>query len=715
MTSRRLSVASVNWKGHLKRLRLEPGPTWLDVPRSACLAKGDQVIQDGHKYWLPCENGLCQILPAYASPAFLRIGGLKINVLVKEITEAEEHAAYEHLAELHYRGNVIHGRTARLIVRTFDPAYPAVIGFIELATPFFMNKARGRILDAPFELDGLAWDSWDIQSLRRNIHVIVRIARTVVSPEFRGFGIGSLLVRHSATFARRRWQVSGKMPYFLEISADMLKFVPFVQQAGMRYVGETDGNLTRVAKDMNYLIRRFGDGNEDTNEFQQISGIIDQQVARMKRSLQVMDEHNLNTIDLAKRLDRLSERSVLRDFHLFRGIVSLPKPTYMMGLDRYTIKFLSERIQDLNIEPPTFTPSVTLTPITDSLRVTGLTTTYLSRVRRTIATHAVQQAFDISPTDIRTTAISDLSFEVRPGDILLVDGPSGSGKTTLLETLLDRTDHRKLDIQGSVQFPRNFHPSTFKPFRSQKALIELFAVPGVREGLHYLSLAGLSEPLLYLKRFEELSKGQQYRAMLAQLLASGRNVWIADEFCANLDEITANLVAHNVQKIARHHGATVIVAASNSGPFVRSLRPDLVVRLSSSTHSSVVTGTDFIRTLRVRMRRGVGLPRLIVHPDTLLAVRSRHKRATVQLGRRRLQKQGLLILAAGDDIELVRVTSFASKRLSNLTSHDAMLDGLSDKAALEERLKTFNPDITDSTFVTLIEFVPICGEVAHRG
>ena len=59
----------------------------------------------------------------------------------------------------------------------------------------------------------------------------------------------------------------------------MLKFVPFVQQARMRYVGETDGNLSRVAEDMRYLIGRFGDGAEETDKFEQISGILDQQVA----------------------------------------------------------------------------------------------------------------------------------------------------------------------------------------------------------------------------------------------------------------------------------------------------------------------------------------------------------------------------------------------------------------------------------------------------
>ena len=109
-------------------------------------------------------------------------------------------------------------------------------------------------------------------------------------------------------------------------------------------------------------------------------------------------------------------------------------------------------------------------------------------------------------------------------------------------------------VEGCIDLPRGFRPFVFQPIGSRKSLIELFADKGIREALHFLGLAGLSEPFLYLKRFEELSKGQQYRTMLAQMLSSKCNVWVADEFCSNLDEITANLVSDNVQRMARRYG-----------------------------------------------------------------------------------------------------------------------------------------------------------------
>lgn len=246
-------VHSVSWKGHLKRIRIEPFGRYMTLPLSACVSKGDTIRVENSNAWVICKNGESQFIEPYFVREKIRLGSIQLEVLIKEITEQEEHKAYTSLAELHYRGHIIHGRTARLIMRAHHPAYPKVIGYVELATPFYMNKARSKILDAPFNFDSVEWQRWDMPTLRKYIHLIVRIARIVVYPEFRGIGIGQILVNHAGEFAKGRWQVAGYLPYFMEISADMLKYVPFAERAKMIFVGETEGNLHRVAKDMNYL------------------------------------------------------------------------------------------------------------------------------------------------------------------------------------------------------------------------------------------------------------------------------------------------------------------------------------------------------------------------------------------------------------------------------------------------------------------------------
>lgn len=327
-----LTVTSVSWKGHVKRLTLQPGQKFLTVPLSACVGQGDRIRFDEGDAWVVCRNGEAQVLRPYLSREILATGGFKLETLIKEITEPEEFEAYRSLAEFHYRNHLIHGRTARLIVRAFHPMYPQVLGYIELATPFYMNKARATVLNAPFKLNGIAWDTWDMPTMRQYIHLIVRIARCVIYPEFRGLGLGQVLVRHAVEFARLRWQVAGLLPYFIEISADMLKYVPFAEKAGMHFIGETEGNLARVAKDMEYLTRNAARVRGGEIVLEDSCGIVDQQVSRMNRALRLIEQEGITREEFLQRLGRLSRSAVLRDFALFHDIVSLPKPTYLKGL-----------------------------------------------------------------------------------------------------------------------------------------------------------------------------------------------------------------------------------------------------------------------------------------------------------------------------------------------------------------------------------------------
>lgn len=709
-----LQVAAVTWKGHLKCLRLEPGTRWLDVPLSACVSTGDQVRIINDKAWVLCKNGGCQFLPPYCAPDVLRLGGLTQKVLVKEITEPEEDAAYRSLADYHYRGHRIHGRTARLIIRTFHPGYPKVIGYIQLATPFFMSKARTAILNTPFEYGDIRWDRWDMPTLRKYIHLMVRIARTVVSPEIRGIGVGQMLVKHTALFAAHRWQVSGYLPYFLEISADMLKYVPFAEKAGMLYIGDTEGNLARVAKDMEYLIGRFGEGGEGKKQFGEISGILDQQVARMDRSLKLMAREGMSITDLTKSLQHLSQKRVLRDFALFHGIVSLPKPNYMMGLNQGASQFLTRQVQELGISNSNAFPSVSIAPLSAPIRFNDFTVAYLSHVRRTLRTHAVQQAFDISPEDIQTVVLQRLTLNIQPGDIVLVVGPSGSGKTTLLEAVTGKIKkHRGMTMTGLVDIPPDCRPATFQPIRSKKPLIELLGTTNVRLALYLLGLAGLSEPALYLKRFQELSRGQQYRAMLARLIASGSNTWVADEFCTNLDPVTANVVAYNIQRIVKELGVTLIAAAPHCTDFILSLNPDIVVDLTSSWEHHFLAGLEYKQMMNRAQSQNGNLPYLRVFPELLAAVKAGTKWATVRRGRRSVEP-GLLLLSSGDDTFAVRVTSTVQKLFSTLTDDDAYADGVASVEELRNALLSIYPGLGDRSTVTVIHFEPLCGEVQHQ-
>lgn len=709
---RHYRVVSVSWKGHYKRLRLEPGKYYLNVPLSACVSQNDQIILADGAVSVICKYGEAKLLPVYAERELLNLGGLGIDIVVKEITELDEYQAYQSLAHFHYRGKVIHGRTAKLILRAFHPMLPKVLGYVELATPLYMNKARANILNAPFKQNGISWQTWNMDTTRRYIHLLVRIARCVVYPEFRGLGLGQMLVKHASEFAANRWQVAGLKPVFLEIAADMLKFVPFAEKAGLHFIGETEGNLKRVYEDMEYLMRnsqRIEDGEIVQEES---CGIVDQQVARMRRAFNLIEQEGITIQELLERLQHLSQESVLRDYALFHEIVSLPKPTYIQGLTSEAKQFISERAEQLVQTNDRSTESPTIQPISSHIQLQNVKITFRSQVRRTQQTHAVQQAFGISPDSIQTIVLRNFSISIIPGQVVLVIGPSGSGKTTLLDTLAygREKDHAEdILVEGKLEFPDNYRPGVFEPIRSKKALIEVLADKSVDKALHLMGLVGLSDAYVYLKRFDELSKGQQFRAMLARLIASDVNVWLVDEFCANLDPVTANVVADKLQRTARKLGATLIAATPNCEHFLASFKPDVVIQLTTAWEQSILEGDDFLQQMLMPQIKSTQIQILRLRSEYLRAIRYGEKRTTIRKGRCDI-KQGLLLFECGSDRQVVNVTSVKYCLVEDITFEDAKSDGFADLEALIAELRKIYPGLQNHHQVSIIHFNTMVAE-----
>ncbi|MGH9659410.1 MAG: GNAT family N-acetyltransferase, partial [Bryobacteraceae bacterium] len=221
-------VTSVRYDSLAKFYRLRNHKI-LRTHRYCCLGPGDDVVivaaNDAHAR---CQNGHAQILPVYTAKDSVAVGGRAVHLTIKEIETGEELAGYHQLEECHYRGKVLHGRRVPLIVRSNDPLLPLVLGYIELSTAFIMNRPRAILFDSQFRDDatGISWTTWKKDTVRRYTNLVVRIARTVVSPEFRGLGLARILVTHAAQFARRHWHVGTLKPSFLEITADMLRYVP---------------------------------------------------------------------------------------------------------------------------------------------------------------------------------------------------------------------------------------------------------------------------------------------------------------------------------------------------------------------------------------------------------------------------------------------------------------------------------------------------------
>jgi ABC-2 type transport system ATP-binding protein len=144
------------------------------------------------------------------------------------------------------------------------------------------------------------------------------------------------------------------------------------------------------------------------------------------------------------------------------------------------------------------------------------------------------------------SVLSDVSFNVRPGEVLGLIGPNGAGKTTLFECLagLLPSDDGGVRFRGS-QLPSSrrkealfYLPDAITPW----AELTVKWVLGFFERIYGQShdgLARLLEPLrlneLQKSRFANLSKGERKRVLLALGLLTPHPLLLLDEPFDGLD------------------------------------------------------------------------------------------------------------------------------------------------------------------------------------
>lgn len=176
--------------------------------------------------------------------------------------------------------------------------------------------------------------------------------------------------------------------------------------------------------------------------------------------------------------------------------------------------------------------------------------TFPSSVVRSRRVIEVAEGFGLGLEDKEFTVYKDFEIEVNQGDVLYITGQSGSGKSLLLKELAKQI--RLTQVVADID----------EVSLEEKPLIDQLG-SSTDEAIKILSLAGLNDAYLMIRKPSELSDGQRYRFRIALLMQSGADVWVADEFGAVLDRVTAKVVAFNLRKQAAKVGATVIVATTH--------------------------------------------------------------------------------------------------------------------------------------------------------
>jgi ABC-type lipoprotein export system ATPase subunit len=191
----------------------------------------------------------------------------------------------------------------------------------------------------------------------------------------------------------------------------------------------------------------------------------------------------------------------------------------------------------------------------------------------------IAHAFGIDLGAKEHVVLDQINLDVLPGQVVLLIGASGSGKTSLLNALSGTSS---VSVVGGRLLPHDIGATVGTldlDFPADVAVVDLVGT-NTADACRILNAAGISEAKVYVRRRDELSHGQRYRVAAAILAASARPVWIADEFCAFLDPLTATMVSRGLARLARQAGATLIVAVADGSRVADGLEPDVTVRLS---------------------------------------------------------------------------------------------------------------------------------------
>jgi ABC-2 type transport system ATP-binding protein len=169
------------------------------------------------------------------------------------------------------------------------------------------------------------------------------------------------------------------------------------------------------------------------------------------------------------------------------------------------------------------------------------------------------------------TAVNDLSFSVRQGEVFGFLGGNGAGKTTTLRMALDilRPDAGDISVLGKAPGRGNAADIGFLPeerglYRAMSAidtivyfarLKGLSATEARREGLTLLDRFGLGPQAK--TRVDQLSKGMSQKVQLATALVNKPKLLILDEPFSGLDPLNQGLLEDEIIGAARG-GATVV-------------------------------------------------------------------------------------------------------------------------------------------------------------
>jgi ABC-type molybdenum transport system ATPase subunit/photorepair protein PhrA len=175
----------------------------------------------------------------------------------------------------------------------------------------------------------------------------------------------------------------------------------------------------------------------------------------------------------------------------------------------------------------------------------------------------VRGLFELPP--VRTSRLTwdvTLPLDERPWNVGLIAGPSGCGKSTLARHFWPRESA----LVSAFTWP------------DDRSLLDAFSAHlSIKDITALLSAVGFSSPPAWLRPFRVLSTGQQFRVLLARLLAEAPELAVFDEYTSVVDRTVARIGSAALARTVRQRGQR-FVALTCHEDVEEWLQPDWVSR-----------------------------------------------------------------------------------------------------------------------------------------
>jgi ABC-type lipoprotein export system ATPase subunit len=174
-------------------------------------------------------------------------------------------------------------------------------------------------------------------------------------------------------------------------------------------------------------------------------------------------------------------------------------------------------------------------------------------------TEYIYEAFDIQNKEESNVIIeSNLEHIGKKWNIGVVYGGSGTGKTTILKHFFKK----EIDVSN---------------FDNSISLISNFDWLDPKEATFLLSAMGLSSVPTWLRPFNTLSNGEQYRANLAYIVGKAKDdeIILIDEYTSVVDRDVAKAMSNALQKYIRRTNKKIVLASCHFD-IMEWLQPDWI-------------------------------------------------------------------------------------------------------------------------------------------